>query len=181
VKSSTDARTSSEAADATASDAAAAAAVQANNYRNVPRSRSNINLIMSESERERVQIQENFEEFKFEDDMASSVSSDSASDRSADCGDDEKRSLRRRAGDGAESEKPADAVQAVVNGNYEKFLELSGLSQKALRTSARFFTNHRSVLRPKDVKHRHRVRAVPGLPTIEDLSPTSVRYFSEQL
>ena len=143
--------------------------------KNAPRSRSNINLIMSE--REGVKIKDNFEEFKFEEDMTGSVCSDTASERSADSGRDEKLSFDRRAGDGAESE-PARTQQSIAN--YDKFLEQSGLSQKSIRTPKRLFTNHRSMLKPSDVKHRHRSKVMDGF-TIEDVSPTSVRYYSEEL
>ncbi|XP_043236288.1 translation initiation factor IF-2-like [Amphibalanus amphitrite] len=152
--------------------------VQNRNYRNVPRSRSNINLIMSESEG--VQIKDNFEEFKFDDDMASSVCSETASERSADNGHDEKHSFDRRAGDGAESEQ--NDAKVVINGNYEKFLELSGLSQKALAIPTSRFTSHRVMQKGKDAKHRQQIRMMFDGTTIEERSPTSsVRYYSEQL
>ena len=132
------------------------------------------------SESEGVQIKDNFEEFKFDDDMASSVCSETASERSADNGNDEKHSLDRRAGDGAESEQ-AD-VKVVVNGNYEKFLELSGLSQKALAIPTNRFTSHRLMQKGKDTTHRQRIRMMFDGTAIEERSPTSsVRYYSEQL
>ncbi|XP_043242312.1 actin cytoskeleton-regulatory complex protein PAN1-like isoform X2 [Amphibalanus amphitrite] len=153
------------------------APVQESNHKpkNAPRSRSNINLIMSEHEG--VKIKDNFEEFKFEEDISGSVCSDTASERSADSGRDEKLSFDRRAGDGAESE-PAETQPIIAN--YDKFLEQSGLSQKSIRTPKRLFTNHRSMLKPSDVKHRHRTKLLDGF-TIEDVSPTSVRYYSEEL
>ncbi|XP_037081751.1 uncharacterized protein LOC119102486 [Pollicipes pollicipes] len=144
--------------------------------RNAPRSRSNINLIMSE--REGVKIKDNFEEFKFDDDLTGSACSDTASERSADNGRDQQNSFDRRAGDGAESVSPD---QRPPPANYDKFLEQSGLSQKSIRTPKRLFTNHRSMLKPSDVKYRHRSKMSFEGFTIEDISPTSVRYYSEEL
>jgi len=154
--------------------------------RNAPRSRSNINLIMSEHDG--VRIKDNFEEFKFEDDMASSVCSETTSERSAEHGCDTKLTFDRPAGDGAESD-PADQLpqqqqqQQQQRAAYDKFLEQSGLSQKSINrgTPKRLFTNHRSMLKPSDVKHRHRSKmSLEGF-AIEDLTPTSVRYYSEEL
>ncbi|XP_049805481.1 uncharacterized protein LOC126248493 [Schistocerca nitens] len=68
----------------------------------------------------------------------------------------------RADGDGAEearappSPSPAQ-LQQQQRDSYESFLEATGLSQKAILTPSRLLSNHRSVLKPKDVKHRSRV------------------------
>lgn len=46
---------------------------------------------------------------------------------------------------------------------YETFLENTGLSQKSILTPSRMLSNHRSCLKPKDVKHRNRVKAAAAI------------------
>lgn len=43
-------------------------------------------------------------------------------------------------------------------GTYDNFLEATGLSQKSIMTPSRMLNNHRSVVKPKDVKLRNKVR-----------------------
>lgn len=43
--------------------------------------------------------------------------------------------------------------------SYDNFLEATGLSQKSIMTPSRMMTNHRSVMKPKDVKLRSKVKA----------------------
>ncbi|KAJ9582047.1 hypothetical protein L9F63_003630 [Diploptera punctata] len=95
-------------------------------------------------------LRRNFEEFKLEDVDMDSVSS----------GEDG----GRPAGDGAEAR--ATVVQNGTSGtggtsngggSYEHFLEATGLSQKSILTPSRMYSNHRNVLKPKDVKHRSRI------------------------
>lgn len=45
------------------------------------------------------------------------------------------------------------------NAKYETFLEVTGLSQKSILTPSRILSNHRNVVKPKDVKYRNRVKA----------------------
>lgn len=42
---------------------------------------------------------------------------------------------------------------------YETFLEMTGLTQKSILTPSRILSNHRNVMKPKDVKYRNRVKA----------------------
>jgi hypothetical protein len=84
----------------------------------------------------------NFEEFKLEDVELDSVGS----------GEDG----GRPAGDGAEA-RAAMLQNGNSNGHYEHFLEATGLSQKSILTPSRLYSNHRNVLKPKDVKHRSKV------------------------
>ncbi|KAF2361432.1 hypothetical protein FHG87_007811 [Trinorchestia longiramus] len=115
----------------------------------------------------------------------------------------------RRCGDGAEmkneasytpsspGQSPAGQIcsscVAPPNGtigsnghSYEKFLEATGLSQKSILTPSRLFSNHRSVLKPRDIKHRDKLRsAFTTLATLEEApSPTPphtnpARYWTE--
>jgi hypothetical protein len=84
----------------------------------------------------------NFEEFKLEDVELDSVGS----------GEDG----GRPAGDGAEA-RAAMLQNGNSNGTYEHFLEATGLSQKSILTPSRLYSNHKNVLKPKDVKHRSKV------------------------
>jgi hypothetical protein len=84
----------------------------------------------------------NFEEFKLEDVDMDSVGS----------GEDE----GRPAGDGAET-RAAVLQNGNSSGNYEHFLEATGLSQKSILTPSRMYSNHKNVRKPKDVKHRNKV------------------------
>ena len=95
-------------------------------------------------------LRRNFEEFKLEDVDMDSVGSGDVGGRPA--------------GDGAEAR--ASVVQNGISsnggcsnggGSYEHFLEATGLSQKSILTPSRMYSNHRNVLKPKDVKHRSRV------------------------
>ncbi|XP_023713755.1 uncharacterized protein LOC111867811 [Cryptotermes secundus] len=84
----------------------------------------------------------NFEEFKLEDVDMDSVGS----------GEDG----GRPAGDGAEA-RAAMLQNGNSSGSYEHFLESTGLSQKSILTPSRLYSNHRNVMKPKDVKHRSKV------------------------
>jgi curved DNA-binding protein CbpA len=84
----------------------------------------------------------NFEEFKLEDVDMDSVGS----------GDDG----GRPAGDGAEA-RAAMVQNGNSSGSYEHFLEATGLSQKSILTPSRLYSNHRNVMKPRDVKHRNKV------------------------
>ncbi|CAL4092594.1 unnamed protein product [Meganyctiphanes norvegica] len=66
-----------------------------------------------------------------------------------------------------ENERVAVAYQNIVRppmspvggggGQYEKFLEATGLSQKSILTPTRSLINHRSVVKPRDVKARNKL------------------------
>ncbi|XP_063241828.1 uncharacterized protein LOC134541984 [Bacillus rossius redtenbacheri] len=87
-------------------------------------------------------LQGNFEEFRLED-----VEMEGKKD-----GDKDKS---RPEADGAETK--GDHLHSATGANYETFLEATGLSQKSILTPSRMLSNHRSVIKPKDVKHRSRV------------------------
>lgn len=56
----------------------------------------------------------------------------------------------------------AQQLAQLAPANYDSFLEATGLSNKSILTPSRMLSNHRSVLKPKDVKHRSRVKAQQG-------------------
>lgn len=116
-----------------------------------------------------VLLQENFEEFKLEECYVESVNE----------GDG------RPQADGAEARcvvshyavlvppvppsAPPPLQDTASARTYETFLETTGLSQKSILTPSRMLSNHRSCLKPKDVKHRSRVKAaaVGAVPTVK--------------
>ncbi|XP_033228777.1 uncharacterized protein DDB_G0284459-like isoform X2 [Belonocnema kinseyi] len=46
-----------------------------------------------------------------------------------------------------------------TNSGYDHFLEATGLSTKSILTPSRLLSNHKSMLKPKDVKYKHKVKA----------------------
>ena len=40
---------------------------------------------------------------------------------------------------------------------FDRFLDVSGLTQKSILTPSRLLSNHKNMLKPKDVKHRHMI------------------------
>nr|CAH7728578.1 unnamed protein product [Callosobruchus chinensis] len=61
---------------------------------------------------------------------------------------------------------------------YEHFLECTGLSSKSILTPSRLLSNHKSMLKPKDVKLRSKVRASNGI-IFDRHANASVKYWSE--
>lgn len=178
--------------------------------RNAPRCRSNIDLIITPHEsQEASHLRNNFEEFHFDDeedveefeteDSAGGLSissEDSGSDRSTDSGGQQRNTSSHDS-----TNKPASANRQFGSvassgarpkngsGKYDKFLEQSGLSQKPIGhdiiPSESTTDHHRVNLKPKDVKLRH-FRAKSALlqncsSNGSQISPTSLRYISEQL
>ncbi|XP_011505834.1 PREDICTED: uncharacterized protein LOC105368518 [Ceratosolen solmsi marchali] len=45
------------------------------------------------------------------------------------------------------------------NGHYDSFLEATGLSNKSILTPSRLLSNHKSMLKPKDVKYKSKIKA----------------------
>lgn len=135
---------------------------------NVPRSRHNINLIM---ERDGDHMTENFEEFTLD---SLELEEDQGTEGFHGQGKENlPASEQRRCGDGAEAkmnfrnneeassghtDSSREAANGPGNGPYEKFLEATGLSQKSILTPTRMFSNHRSMLKPRDIKHRDKLR-----------------------
>lgn len=68
-----------------------------------------------------------------------------------------------------DSDAKSDEIKSEVESNgcspadssvsYDNFLEATGLSQKSIMTPSRMMTNHRNVVKPKDVKLRSKVKA----------------------
>ncbi|KAK6641113.1 hypothetical protein RUM44_012815 [Polyplax serrata] len=112
-------------------------------------------------ENEANDIRQNFEEFKLEESYR------------------EAEEDGRRDGDGAENKNllnyyatltivPPTPKESLAGTEldyrmYESFLENTGLSQKSILTPSRMLSNHRSCLKPKDVKHRNRVKAAAAI------------------
>lgn len=68
-----------------------------------------------------------------------------------------------------------------IRGNeptYEHFLECTGLSTKSILTPSRLLSNHKSMLKPKDVKLRSKVKANNNN-LFERHSTSSIKYWSE--
>lgn len=67
--------------------------------------------------------------------------------------------------------KDNNNVSAISNGNesetgnsgYDHFLEATGLSNKSILTPSRLLSNHKSMLKPKDVKYKSRIKATAVL------------------
>lgn len=105
-------------------------------------------------------IQKNFEEFRLDE-----------CDMDTLCGDG------RHEGDGAEARLNVPVESSI---SYENFLEATGLSQKSIMTPSRLFSNHKSVMKPKDVKHRSRVKAAAVVDRCNNNASTPVvRYWTE--
>ncbi|KAL1505686.1 hypothetical protein ABEB36_005192 [Hypothenemus hampei] len=69
-------------------------------------------------------------------------------------------------------------IQKVLNQpTYEHFLECTGLSSKSILTPSRTLSNHKHMLKPKDVKLRSKVRASANI--FEKLGGSRVKYWSE--
>ncbi|XP_020287354.1 uncharacterized protein DDB_G0284459-like isoform X2 [Pseudomyrmex gracilis] len=49
------------------------------------------------------------------------------------------------------------------NSGYDHFLEATGLSNKSILTPSRLLSNHKSMLKPKDVKYKSRIKATAVL------------------
>lgn len=128
-------------------------------------------------------LRKNFEEFKLEESYVESVVE----------GD-----IGRHEGDGAETLVNHYAALAIAssppplpkdppppfdmdNKIYETFLETTGLSQKSILTPSRMLSNHRSCLKPKDVKHRSRVKAAAAIEkcSVSSIGGSTVKYWTE--
>ncbi len=117
-------------------------------------------------------FQTNFEEFHLVDKEIESTCEDIVNDKST-----------RLEAEGEENTVVSAIIETncPVNAKYETFLEMTGLSQKSILTPSRILSNHRHVMKPKDVKYRSRVKAaatgdkyssnnngcVPASPTIK--------------
>lgn len=115
-----------------------------------------------EAERTDDNLQKNFEEFRLDE-----------CDMDALCGE---RDDGRLEGDGAETRQVTTAAVVETRVSYENFLEATGLSQKSIMTPSRLFSNHKSVMKPKDVKHRSRVKAAA---VVDRCNNNTVRYWTE--
>lgn len=75
------------------------------------------------------------------------------------------------------SKKVDDKLNSDNNLNeptYEHFLECTGLSSKSILTPSRLLSNHKSMLKPKDVKLRSKVRS-----NVFERQGSTIKYWSE--
>lgn len=73
----------------------------------------------------------------------------------------------------------AQQLAQLAPANYDSFLEATGLSNKSILTPSRMLSNHRSVLKPKDVKHRSRVKAGERCALPSGMPGPTVKYWTE--
>lgn len=79
-----------------------------------------------------------------------------------------------------EEEKPQEAATVVAPPpSYEHFLECTGLSSKAIVTPSRLLSNHKGMLKPKDVKLRSRATRANGVEVVKQGGGSTVKYWSE--
>lgn len=126
---------------------------------------------------EKFDLSQNFEEFNLDDcEITEEYHIDIASDN------EEKRDPEKV----EEDVVPVDPLPTPVPNptvitfesqqpNYEQFLECTGLSSKSILTPSRLLSNHKSMLKPKDVKLRNKVRSYA---TVEKQTST-IKYYSE--
>lgn len=62
-----------------------------------------------------------------------------------------------------------------IEPSYEHFLECTGLSSKSILTPSRMLSNHKSMLKPKDVKLRSKVKAI----NVHERQSGTIKYWSE--
>lgn len=88
--------------------------------------------------------------------------------------------------------KDNNNISAINNGNsngetatsgYDHFLEATGLSNKSILTPSRLLSNHKSMLKPKDVKYKNRIKATAvlerhGVQTAGNATTTHVRHWT---
>lgn len=73
----------------------------------------------------------------------------------------------------------AEGKEAFMSdSSYEKFLESTGLCQKSILTPSRVLSNHRNVVKPKDIKYRSRIKACSNSGGNGHFSQT-VKYWTE--
>lgn len=73
-------------------------------------------------------------------------------------------------------DKSCDELKVNNEPTYEHFLECTGLSSKSILTPSRLLSNHKSMLKPKDIKLRSKVKANS---LFERHSTSTIKYWSE--
>ncbi|XP_014223385.1 uncharacterized protein LOC106650102 isoform X3 [Trichogramma pretiosum] len=104
-------------------------------------------------------IQQNFEEFKLDDcDLSEEpeLRDDSSSSDTYTTLSPTNNLVSSLSSDSHENN---NAPLASSNGNYDSFLEATGLSNKSILTPSRMLSNHKSMLKPKDVKYKSKIKA----------------------
>lgn len=78
----------------------------------------------------------------------------------------------------------SDAASDTSNANgYDYFLEATGLSNKSILTPSRLLSNHKSMLKPKDIKYKNKIKSTAiferhGIPTSNISTHTHVRHWT---
>ncbi|XP_015599214.1 uncharacterized protein DDB_G0284459 isoform X2 [Cephus cinctus] len=120
-------------------------------------------------------IRQNFEEFNLDD---CDLSDDP--DRAEADGSERLGSLI--ASNQTETGGKAIKDSNLNGGYYDHFLEATGLSNKSILTPSRLLSNHKSVLKPKDVKYKNKIKATAILEkhgvSVTDASHTHVRHWT---
>lgn len=130
---------------------------------------------VDQAELDEYDIQQNFEEFNLDDcdlsDDPDRLEAD-GSETYASLGlaglptnDDD--SSKSHDNNNSPSASPQPQQQAsngnLQQGNYDSFLEATGLSNKSILTPSRLLSNHKSMLKPKDVKYKSKIKATAVL------------------
>ncbi|XP_076281529.1 uncharacterized protein LOC143209571 isoform X2 [Lasioglossum baleicum] len=58
---------------------------------------------------------------------------------------------------------PVTTTTTNLSSGYDHFLEATGLSNKSILTPSRLLSNHKSMLKPKDVKYKNKIKATAVL------------------
>lgn len=71
----------------------------------------------------------------------------------------------------------------IGSSGYDHFLEATGLSNKSILTPSRLLSNHKSMLKPKDVKYKSKIKATAvlerhGVQTTSAGNTTHVRHWT---
>uniref|UniRef100_A0A6V7IYR5 Lebercilin domain-containing protein n=1 Tax=Bracon brevicornis TaxID=1563983 RepID=A0A6V7IYR5_9HYME len=105
---------------------------------------------------EEIDIRQNFEEFNLDE-------CDLSEDPDRLEGDGSERLNNGNASrlDTNSNKETHNAVTTTTTGNgiYDHFLEATGLSTKSILTPSRLLSNHKSMLKPKDIKYKNKIKA----------------------
>ena len=134
-----------------------------NDERNLPRLRSRSKERRVQADYDDFDIRQNFEEFNLDD-------CDLSDDPDRPEGDGSERLVNSslHSSQHENTNGNADNNNVIYNstgsnntyaGIYDNFLEATGLSNKSILTPSRLLSNHKSMLKPKDVKYKNKIKA----------------------
>lgn len=130
---------------------------------NLSRERSRSKERRSQTEYDDFDIRQNFEEFNLDD-------CDLSDDPDRPEGDGSERLINSSLRNSSRNENANgntdnnNVIYNMTTGNnsngiYDNFLEATGLSNKSILTPSRLLSNHKSMLKPKDVKYKNKIKA----------------------